>query len=129
MKTIKIIDLLNMIANGENVPKKIKANGIVFIFDKDDNEYKREDGDADEFYTDYMINGFVNLTDEVEIIEDKEDKKIEEIKINFDEFYKHYIITTTINGKKYDSITNSATDKILCGKINEIIKYMNKEEK
>jgi hypothetical protein len=62
--------------NGKQLPNKIKANGIVFILDKDNKEYKREDGNAEEFYTDYMIDGFVDLTDEVEVIEDKKIEKI-----------------------------------------------------
>ena len=34
MKTIKIIDLLNKIANGEKVPRKIKLYNNTFYFDK-----------------------------------------------------------------------------------------------
>ena len=77
---MKVIDLLVDKVNGKQLPNKIKANGIVFILDKDINEYKREDENAEEFYTDYMIDGFVDLTDEVEIIE--EDKKIEKLDIS-----------------------------------------------
>ena len=40
---IKIIDLLNKIANGEEVPKKILLNGIVFEYQGDDYLYKDED--------------------------------------------------------------------------------------
>ena len=125
MKTIKIIDLFVKIANGEDVPKKIKYLDDIYIYQKQNREglryvnLKQKNRFRDLMYS---IN---YLWEEVEIIEDKEDKNIEEIKINYDEFYKHYIITTTINGKKYNSITNSATDKIFCGKINEIIDFIN----
>lgn len=76
---IKIIDLLNKIANGEEIPKKILLNGIVFEYQGDDYLYKDEDKKEhwlfSASYTDkYMW--FENfLKAEVEIIE--EPKKIE----------------------------------------------------
>lgn len=76
---IKIIDLLNKIANGEEVPKKILLNRIVFEYQGDDYLYKDEDKKEywlfSACYTDkYMwLEDF--LKDEVEIIGDP--KKIE----------------------------------------------------
>lgn len=115
---MKVIDLLNKITNGVKVPKKIKVNGIVFILDKDNNEYKIEDGNAEEIYTDCMIDGFVNLTNEVEIIEDKEYKKIE--KLNTSKYF--YV------GPFNENLPKSY-DIDVFKKINEIIDYINKEEK
>lgn len=115
MKTIKIIDLLNMIANGEEVPKKIKANSIVFILDKDNNEYKREDGNADEFYTDYMIDGFVNLTDEVEIINNEKWKTIVD--------FPNYEISTNgeVRTKEYyDNRNHLRKSKLLEKQVNNV---------
>lgn len=108
---MKVIDLLVDKVNGKQLPNKIKANGIVFILDKDDNEYKREDGNAEEIYTDYMIDGFVDLTDEVEIIE--ENKKIEELfaGVRFDDDGNRINETYSLNK--------------LANKINEIIKAIN----
>lgn len=71
MKTIKIIDLLNKIANGEEVPKKIKYRNWLYEFNKNYNDYLcqydsllyRENDDVRQF-----------LNDEVEILE--EEKKI-----------------------------------------------------
>lgn len=128
MKTIKIIDLLNKIANVEEAPKKIRFDNIEWnkVYGEK-NVYYINEYDSDFFLYFFRKNLDFTLNEEVEIIE--EDKKIEEIKIDFDEFYKHYNIATTINGEKYNSITNSITDKILCGKINEIIDYINKDEK
>ena len=48
MLRIKIIDLLNKIANGEEVPKKIRITDVddritrhyIFFYDEDDQEYK-----------------------------------------------------------------------------------------
>ncbi len=70
---MKIIDLLNKIANGEEVPKEIKYRDWLYEFEKDCNDYMcqydsllyRENDDVRQF-----------LNDEVEIIE--EEKKIPE---------------------------------------------------
>lgn len=76
---IKVIDLLNKIANGEEVPKKILLNEIVFEYQGDDYLYKDEDKKEHWLfsanYTDkYMwLENFLKA--EVEIIE--EPKKIE----------------------------------------------------
>ena len=77
---MKIIDLLNKIANNEEVPKKIKINGIIFDYQGDDYLYK--DKKAKEYwlfsagYTDKFVwlDSFLNTN--VEIIE--EEKKIPE---------------------------------------------------
>ena len=68
---MKIIDLLNKIANGEEVPKEIKYNDYIYI----------AKGNAIESFVDYCseedewcFNHYVryeNLNDEVEIIEEK----------------------------------------------------------
>ena len=80
---MKIIDLLVKIANGEEVPKKIKYKGIIREYDNTDKDYiTREIGE--EFYLFYNVlksgtgDEFkTELNDEVEIIE--EDKEIEEV--------------------------------------------------
>ena len=79
MKTIKIIDLLNKIAKGEEVPKKIKIEGIKYSIVnegyphtyKDINGYEIEDNSSK-----YIID---SLNDEVEIIEEVEEDKFEDI--------------------------------------------------
>ena len=88
---IKIIDLLTKIANGEEVPKKILLNGIIFEYQGDDYLYKDEDKKEHWLfsvsYTDkYMwLENF--LKDEAEIIE--EPKKIEKIEI-YEDSNGHY---------------------------------------
>lgn len=78
MKTIKIIDLLNKIANGENAPNTIRINGFSFIF----NSYTS----IDCYYTEEISNKFwlsfmsIDLTDEVEILDEEDEfEDIEEI--------------------------------------------------
>ena len=70
---MKVIDLLDKIANGEEVPKKIKYGSTKFHFDKDIKMY-----DSDLMHGDLLsyIDG-LDLNDEIEIIEDQ--KKFEDI--------------------------------------------------
>ena len=81
---MKVIDLLNKIAKGEEVPKKINWH---------DDEWEYSNGESKNYFTDYedlftAIDGS-NLNDEVEIIGEKP-KHIEKINksypiFNFDE--------------------------------------------
>ena len=78
---MKVIDLLNKIANGEKVPKKIKWKGVIFDYVEEENyeDYINSNcfslfehlGDKNEVY---KVTNMLN--DEVEIIE--EEKKIPE---------------------------------------------------
>jgi hypothetical protein len=70
---MKVIDLLNKIAKGEEVPKKIKWNDDVWIYSY---------GPSKSYYTDYedlfsVIDGS-NLNDEVEIIGEKDIERLED---------------------------------------------------
>jgi hypothetical protein len=55
MKVIRIIDLLNKIANGEEVPKKIRINKIVYEYAGID--YKSKDGT-------YLFDTYILITKE-----------------------------------------------------------------
>lgn len=102
---MKIIDLLNKIANKEEVPKKIKFHGKYYIWY--DNEYTGNEGycleplksDSNSFLE---INTVYDLNNEVEVIEDN--KKIEELPQNTFEMYGY------VMGKIVDSI-NKGWDK------------------
>ena len=72
---IRVIDLLNKIANGEEVPKKIKCLGIIHEYCEINKFYYTEDGSS--LYREMFTEGNC-LDDEIEIIE--EDKEIEYIK-------------------------------------------------
>lgn len=78
MKTIKVIDLLNKIANGEEVPKKIKIWGYTFLRYEDKTSgiyYYATEDENDELME--ILDGTNELNDELEIIE--EDKEIEKL--------------------------------------------------
>lgn len=82
-KKIKIIELLNKIANGEDLPKRIKIQEYVFELSKDyEHYYYNEDVEI----THLINHNFSNLNDEVEILEDNTEE-IEEIQEISDEYF------------------------------------------
>lgn len=108
---MKVIDLLNKIANGEEVPELVKYNGIIYNYVgiyKHGVRYVNLD-ETDKSFR-YLIFNVNNFNDEVEIIEDtsKEDKKIEKIEISSRSFIRN--------------------QKVIIHKINEIIDRLNGEE-
>ena len=115
---MKIIDLLNKIANEEEVPKKIIYENVTLEYDE-----KREDYYED-YYTcydrglfEYLFKCCVNfLNDEVEIIE--EPKEIEIPKHLSNEFIQNL-----------DGIISDNDIKCIAHKVNEIINYLQYKEK
>ena len=98
---MKVIDLLNKIANGEEVPKKIKYCGVDYYWTNS----TYENSEADEVLFWFDVYSEEHLNDEIEIIE--EDKKIEKLDLIYD--YTPYM-----------------QFRVLANKINEIIDYLNK---
>ena len=67
---MKVIDLLNKVANGEELPEKFKyINGAIY--------HKSNDGYYDENGCKWRLSIVLDLNNEIEIIE--EDKKIEKL--------------------------------------------------
>lgn len=114
---MKVIDLLNKIANGEEVPKKIKFYGKYYIWY--DNRYTGNEGycleplksDSNSFLE---INTVYDLNNEIEILEE-EDKDIP--LIPDDELYVF----------KGDSRELNYNFRVLKEKINQILEVMNNE--
>ena len=78
MSKITIIDLLNKIAKGEEVPKEIKYQGSSYYFDGRD--YVLYLNEEINYLSDDCLTRYVNpfmLNDEVEVIEEKEIEKLE----------------------------------------------------
>lgn len=73
-ETIRVIDLLNKIANGEEFPKIIKIDYITYKWNKSENKYCRQDAD----YVSLSF-GTKTLNDEVQIIEEQEEIDIQDI--------------------------------------------------
>ena len=99
---MKVIDLLNKIAKGEEVPEKIIYRKKEFFWCKPCNDYDYKDDTLI-----HLKDCVYNLNDEVEIIE--EEKDIEELDI-LDE------------NERY-------SNKMLYKKINELIKAVNELKK
>ena len=96
---MKVIDLLNMHARNEEMPKQIKIGEGAEIFTYDGYMYK-DDG----MYITDLLDFFNCLNKEVEIIE--EDKKIEKI--------------------SYDDHIGIDLSEAVCNKLNEVIDALNK---
>ena len=119
MKTIKIIDLFVKIANGEEVPKRIKYINSIWEYDEKTKDYFHDD-----LWLIYSMNSIGLTKREVEIIEDtpKEDKKIEKIK-------DYGIMKTMGLDCKFHKtkISKVITSEEIVDKINEIIDKINGE--
>ena len=113
---IKIIDLLNKIANNEEVPKKIKYKDNVYYLGKnmvDLHTYQTEGSNTTRKLSLIIDNEYLNLNDEVEILE--ETKKIEKIARCDSIKMTHY-------GELYKPTEN---EEILRIQINELIDKIN----
>lgn len=124
---IKIIDLLCLISNGEEVPEKIKFDNILYTHSISGNDYFS-----------YMTNEWLFrhidtsvLNDEIEILDDEEDKDIP--LIPDDDLYiinkKNGI--SEVNGTKYGTDKDTALNynfKVLKEKINQVVEELNKRQ-
>jgi len=71
-KTIKVIDLLNKIANGE-IPNKVKYKDRIYVWDEEYENYHVE-------YENWWLHPeYKKLNDTVEIIEEQQDIDIQSI--------------------------------------------------
>lgn len=121
---IRIIDLLNKIANGEEVPKKIKVFRRTFKWILDDYISSEEDCEGISIHK-FIFSPLLN--DEVEIIEeDKEIEKLNNIPINYaddrtpEEVYEY--LRCTINNLA--NVINTSNENLL-----ELIDKVNSLEK
>ena len=109
-KKIKVIELLNKIANGEDLPKRIKIQDYVFELSKDyEHYYYNEDVEI----THLINHNFSNLNDEVEILEDntEEIEEIEELRTD-----------EVIDG---NWVLRKPTNLEIAYKVNELVKAVN----
>ena len=122
---MKVIDLLNMISKGEEVPKIILFNSYKYKFDKTNNEYQRLNYNGTLGTTLGTINALdLYLNEELEIIE--EEKKIEQLEQYYDKDLEEYVVETYINGINYKEIYKSKYDEMIIKKISELINEINK---
>ena len=105
---MKIIDLLNKIANGEEVPQKIKIDSCIYTFEWSEKEQSYYDEKNEVYILDVLYSNQDDLTREIEILDDDDEEKGLPEKID------------TSDGI---SVANCAY------KINEIIDYLEKQSK
>lgn len=121
---MKVIDLLNKIANGEEVPKIIKYDETIYYFrNYDYKEYNIEKSYCDE-QTSWIEDkfDFYKINDEVEIIE--EDKKIRKL-----DFIEENTFSKRQNGMTSEDRRLLDSNFIEIGnKLNEIIDKINEME-
>lgn len=115
---MKVIDLLNKIAKGEEVPKKIIIGEYKYEYcERLDEMFNYKNIDTNDYLTeDWFIENILN--DEVEIIE--EDKDIEELMIEQDG--STYYIRNEYGTKCY--LTKHSY--LIADKVNELIREINK---
>ncbi len=113
---MRVIDLLNKIANQKEIPIKVKWNYHIYTYDEHYDDYFEE---TTGLFQNEMSDGmlFKSLNDKVEIIE--EDKEIEEIKIEQDSATHFYIRNE--HGTKCGLTTHS---RLIAEKLNEVIRRM-----
>lgn len=122
-KEITIIELINKIANREEVPQKIKYIDKIYIYTEENQDYLDTE---DEFYLlgytfgNLSTRNFIN--DKVEILE--EDKDIEELKIENDNPTHFYI-----RDEKGTKCGMTKHSKMIAEKLNEVIREVNKLRK
>ena len=108
---MKVIDLLNKIANNEEVPKKIKCDGYTWVYQKGTHDYLNDEKNF------FSVYGFVEHEDAKDFLK-KEIKIIEEKPKKIEKLPKH--IT--------DNACASKDLREIANKINEIIDYLLEKE-
>ena len=76
-KTIKVIDLFNMIANRDELPKKIKWDGVEFYLKDGSYKHFEEEDCITEDFANYLTLSMMN--DEVEILDEEDEIDIQKI--------------------------------------------------
>ncbi len=120
---MKVIDLLNKIANGEEVPRKFTYKGYLWEYDINNEMWFYYFGEGKNHRFDRLFYLNMCLNDEIEIIE--EDKPIEELLIEQDCPSSNYYIRNEF-GTKCGLTKHS---KMIAEKVNEIAREVNKLKK
>ena len=106
---MKVIDVLNKIAKGEEVPKKIKVSDEIYKFSNDDGDYYNViDGKNSLLEKIWRYNAYVWLNLKVVEIEEKEIEKIDFRTLNTQK-EKNRVMKDTIN--QLIDVINDMRDK------------------
>lgn len=119
---MKVIDLLNRIANGLDVPKKIKYSDKIYELNDEQNAYYMNVEEDDEenygrnFWSGYNFN---ILNEQVEIIE--ENKKIEHIGKSYN--IRKFDDNFNVNGYDFEEMIKFIQD--IYNKVEDIVDKIN----
>ena len=113
MKT-RIIDILNIIARGEQPPKKIIFRDVIYEYNEDDGDYYNHNFDA--LFDYHEITDILN--EEVQILE---------ITITYKPDKIEKLDLTEVDGKIYGTYA-TYIDIAMGNKINEIIDKVNRDD-
>ena len=125
-KTIKIIDLLNKIANGEKVPKKIQYKGKIFEYKEGfyGEGYCKEYARYTEWFKDTIsLDERKKLNSTVEILEDNTEE-IEELKLKYRDTNYFNMLSEEAKVKWLFKYIQEDEDKI-----NELVRAVNQIRK
>ena len=130
---VKIIDILNRIAQKKNVPKKIKYYGVIYELQTQSLDYVDDElnylFDNVLRYGDYL---FQHLNDEVEILDNKTDEIEELTEIEYQEIngvgdeHDQYVLS---DNQKYICEAYDDVELVVIRKINELVRAVNKIQK
>lgn len=112
---MKVIDLLNKIANGEYVPKKVKYENRILYLEDENEEYEPTFNYYDKDGENALFEGWIGqyLNDEVEIIENKKIEKLEDY--DFDDDFDVNTKCECLRERMFE----------IAKKVNEIIDHIN----
>ena len=124
-KAIKVIDLLNKIANGKELPEEIKYDNTIWQYNKTKTDYYQDIGSTKlYFFAELVVYNKSWLNDTVEIIEEQEEIDIQKL----DENIKYYnIIGYSENEKMLFNMIQDTANKI--NKLVQAVKQLDKKIK
>ena len=124
---MKVIDLLNKIANGIDIPLQIKYDNDIWKYDEMARDYLLIDKSGEEYLICEELNLMYALNEEVEVVEEEqEDKKIRKIKTEYSPDIEEEIFYVDGNKPNHCILGDNGT-KLIINKINEIIDKINKD--
>ena len=116
MSKLTVIQLLNKIANGEEVPERIKVDNIIYRYENWEHFYYTDNEAREDLLAigkDYSTNDFLNWN--VEIIEEQQDIDIQAI--------KKFIIPEIAKNEEVDMWDN----RIMINKLIQAVKQLDKK--
>lgn len=119
---MKIIDLLNKIANGEEVPKKIKYDNVIYVYVRMWEQYVNEETEKP-LLKEISAYNYSGLNNEVEILDDEDEERGLPEKIKITEK------SITVKGTTFFRDKDIEIFQKLSMQINEIIDYLKNQSK